>query len=110
MRVLVINSDSMGRGDVELGQKLIGSFLRKLWARGDGPDAIVFYNSGVKLLARGSTVLDALEGLANAGVDLLACGTCVSFFSLKDSLAVGRVSDMGEIAELLMTADQTVTL
>ncbi len=107
---MIINSDSMGRGDAELGQKLMGSFLRKLWAREKKPDAIVFYNSGVKLPARGSTVLDALEGLAAGGVALLACGTCVSFFGLTESLNVGRISDMGEIATLLMSADQAVTI
>lgn len=110
MRVVIINGDSMGHGDTELGQKLIGSFLRKLWAGEKKPETVVFYNSGVKLLTRDSTVLDSLQGLAGAGVDLLACGTCVSFFSLKELLVVGRVSDMGEIAGLLMTADQVVTI
>jgi intracellular sulfur oxidation DsrE/DsrF family protein len=110
VRILIINSNSMGRADTELGLRLVGSFLRKLWAREEKPDAIVFYNSAVKLLARGSTDLEALEGLAEGGVDLLACGTCVSFFGLRDSLAVGRISDMGEIAELVMTADQAVTI
>jgi len=110
MRIVIINDESMGRGDSELGQKLIGSFLRKLWAGEKKPDAVIFYNSGVKLMARGSNVLDALEGLAAAGVDLLACGTCVSFFNLKDSMLVGRISDMGEISALLMTADQAVTI
>jgi len=34
-------------------------------------------------------------------VAILACGTCLEFFQLKESLAVGRVSNMYEIAELL---------
>ncbi len=110
MRIVVINSETMGRGDSELGQRLLGSFLRKLWARPQKPDVIIFYNSGVKLLARGSTVLDALKGLADAGVDLVACGTCISFFQLKDSLEVGRIGDMEEIAGLFMTADHTITI
>jgi len=110
MQIVVVNSDSMGRGDAELGTQLIGSLLRKLWAQESKPDAVIFYNSGVKLMARSSRVLDALEGLADAGVDLVACGTCVAFFSLQDSLAVGRISDMREIAGLLITADRTVTI
>lgn len=110
MRIVLINSETMGRGDSELGQRLLGSFLRKLWAGREKPDAIIFYNSGVKLLARGSAVLDALQGLADGGVDLMACGTCVSFFNLKDSLTIGRISDMGEIAGLLMTADHTISI
>jgi len=78
MQIVVVNSDSMGRGDAELGTQLIGSFLRKLWAQESKPDAVIFYNSGVKLMAHGSGVLDGLEGLAAAGVDLVACGTCVA--------------------------------
>lgn len=110
MRTVLINSETMGRGDSELGQRLLGSFLRKLWASREKPDAIIFYNSGVKLLARGSAVLDALQGLADSGVDLVACGTCVSFLHLNDLLAIGRISDMGEIAGLLMTADHTISI
>lgn len=109
-KVLVVNSDSMGRGDNELGVRLIGSFLRKLWVQEKKPTAIVFYNSGVKLVARGSAVLDALEGLSALGVDLVACGTCVTSFGLNDCIGAGRVSDMVEIADLLLRADTVITI
>jgi len=59
------------------------SFLRKLFALGTKPDAIILYNSGVKLLADGSSVLDAMEALFKAGVDIIACGTCVVLLSTK---------------------------
>jgi len=62
------------------------------------------------LLASGSSVLDALEGLAAAGVDLVACGTCVGHFQLKDQLATGRVSDMQEIVSQMMAAEKVITI
>ena len=109
-RTLLISSEQMGHGDAELGAKLMGSFLRKLWALETKPVRVVFYNSGVKLLAQGSPVLDALDGLYQAGVDLIACGTCAAHFDLKDKIAVGRVSDMQEIATIMMTSPAAVTV
>jgi len=107
--VVLINSEFLGRGDDELGRKLMGSFLRKIWAREPKPDRIVFYNSGVKLLAEGSGVLDAATGLIGAGVDLIACGTCVSHFKLDGKVAAGRVSNMDEIAGILVDSERVVT-
>jgi selenium metabolism protein YedF len=110
MTILTINSDTMGKGDDQLGRQLIASCLRKLWAAERRPDAIIFYNAGVKLLADGSPVLDAAAGLSEAGVDLVACGTCIGYLGLKERLRAGRVSDMQEIVRLLMEADKTITL
>lgn len=109
-KVIILNSEFMGKGDDILGLRLMGSFLRKLWAREDKPDVIVCYNSGVKLMAKGSSVLDALAGLQEAGVEILACGTCMGFYNLTDDIAAGRISDMEEIVSILLTADSVVTV
>ena len=109
-KVIIVNSESFGRGAEDLGQKLMGVFLRKLWAGEPKPVAIICYNSGVKLMAKGSNVLDALTALEEAGVDILACGTCIDYYQLEDNLQVGRISNMEEIAAMLMTADSVVTI
>ena len=72
------------------------------------PDAILFYNDGVKLCCEGSTLLDDLRGLEAAGVEIIACGTCLNFFELADQLRVGRVTDMLEIAGRLADAGTIV--
>lgn len=108
--VVIINSDTLGRGNEEVGQTLLGTFLRKLLASMQPPDAIVFYNSGVKLLTRGSYFIDVLEALEQKGVDLLACGTCVYRVCEQKSLLVGRISNMDEISEILLKAQKTITL
>jgi selenium metabolism protein YedF len=107
--VMILNGETLGRGSDELGATLMGSFLRKLWASEHKPDTILFYNASVKLLAKGSPVLDALAGLAKAGVDLAACGTCVNYYKLEGQIAAGRVSNMQEIVALQMGADKVVT-
>lgn len=107
--VVIINNERFGVGDTDLGDKLIGSFLRKLWASEVKPDTVIFYHTGVKLLTKGSQALDAIEGLAKAGVDLVACGTCIGYYDVRDEIMFGRVSDMGEIVGLIMSADKVVT-
>lgn len=108
--VIIINSDTLGRGDEGVGQTLLGTFLRKVLARPDKPDVIVFYNSGVKLLTRQSYFLDVLDALEISGVELLACGTCVFKVCGQHSLAVGRISNMDEIADIIISAGKVTTL
>ena len=109
-KTVVIHSEFLGRGNDELGEKLMGSFLRKLWAQETKPDRIIFYNTGVRLLAEGSPVLDALDGLYKAGVDLIVCGTCAAFLDLRDSLVLGRITDMQEIVASLMNSEEVITV
>ncbi len=109
-RTLIINGQFLGRGDDNLGGQLMGNFLRKIWALDNKPTRMIFYNSGVRLMAEGSPVLDALSGLHDAGVDLIACGTCVAYYDLANKIVVGRVSDMTEIASTLMTSDTVVSV
>jgi selenium metabolism protein YedF len=108
--VVILNGESMGRGDDVLGAKLVASFLRTLGAVDPKPEALVFYNAAVKLLGRGSGSLDALRALDDAGVDLLACVTCLEFFQLTDALAVGHVSNMREIVQRTLGASKVITL
>jgi selenium metabolism protein YedF len=108
--VIVIASESMGQGDAGLGAKLLGNFLRTLPTVEPRPAAIVFYNAGVKLLAPESPCLEALRELDEAGVELLACVTCLEFFALRERMALGHVSNMREIATRLMRADKTITV
>ncbi len=108
--IVVLNADSMGRGDDGLGAKLMGSFLRTLASVEPKPDAIVFYNAAVKLLAPHSAHLEPLRQLEDAGVDLLACVTCLEFYALTGKLALGHVSNMREIVQRTMAAGKVVTL
>ncbi|HNV48769.1 MAG TPA: DsrE family protein, partial [Spirochaetota bacterium] len=74
----------------------------------DKPDVMVFYNTGVRLAVTGSPVLDDLRLIASKGARILVCGTCLKFFNLTESLAVGNVSNMYEIKELLFSAGRLV--
>ena len=105
--VVILNHDHMGHGDPELGRRILATFLRKSPAM-NHLDAIVLYNSGVKLITEGSPVLADLHHLHEAGVDLLPCGTCLESFGLTP--AIGRASDMNAIIRELDRAEKVITL
>lgn len=109
-KAIIINSESIGRGDDDLGRKIMGSFLRKLSVEHNKPDLIVFFNSGVKLVAEGSPVLDGIDLLRQAGIPLLACGTCVNFYDLADTIDPELISDMRIILSKLMSSDTVITI
>ena len=109
--VLVVPSEYMGRGEhKELGNILVRAFFHTLGEVEPLPQTIVFFNSGVKLVVQGSPVLEDLEMLAGQGIEILACGTCLEYYDLKDKLAVGEISNMYTIAETMLGAGRVVKL
>lgn len=109
-KVVMINSEFLGRGDDELGLKLMGSFLRKLSIEDEKPGKIIFVNSGVKLLSENSPVIDGIDLLIDAGVDLIACGTCVNHYNLGNKIRPEYISDMRSIISILMKSDNVITI
>jgi selenium metabolism protein YedF len=107
-RVVQISAATMGTGDDELGGILLRSFVKTQAQLERMADAIIFYNAGVTLCCDGSLLLDDLRSLEQAGVEIIACGTCLNYFELADQLAVGRVTDMLEIASRLAEAGSIV--
>jgi selenium metabolism protein YedF len=108
--VLAIPSEFMGRGDEQLGNILIRAFFHTLGEVQPSPDTIVFFNSGVKLAIEGSPVLEDLQALASKGKQILICGTCLGHYELKDKVAIGEVSNMYTIAEILLRAGKVISL
>jgi intracellular sulfur oxidation DsrE/DsrF family protein len=74
------------------------------------PHVVVMMNAGVKLAAEGSEHLESLEDLAKKGTEILACGTCLDFFHLRQKLKVGKASNMAEITKVLSEASQVISI
>ncbi|WP_422485971.1 sulfurtransferase-like selenium metabolism protein YedF [Gudongella sp. DL1XJH-153] len=108
--ILIIQSDQMGKGDQELGRLLMKSFIYTVNETMPLPAAILFYNSGVKLTVKDSPVLEDLLELNKSGVEIISCGTCLDFYNLKDSLAVGDISNMYTIYEKMQSGTNTITI
>ncbi|MEI6274574.1 MAG: sulfurtransferase-like selenium metabolism protein YedF [Prolixibacteraceae bacterium] len=99
--VVVISSDKMGEGDPQLGAILMKGFLNALHEQPVFPTHLLFYNAGVKLTTRNSGVTGALQELEAEGVEILVCGTCIDFYQLKDERAVGTISNMFTLTEIM---------
>ena len=106
--VVVISSETMGRGDDKLGFVLMKGFIHTLLDLDTLPGTMIFYNSGVKLAVQDSDVIDDLKELESRGVELLICGTCANYFEIKDSLGAGVISNMYDIAGTMSKAGRLV--
>lgn len=107
---VLITKDRMGSGSEELGKILIKGFIFSLTELPVRPRAVVFLNSGVRLAVAGGNALADLQTLADAGVKILACGTCLNYYGITDQLAVGEVTDMFGITSVLAAPGKVVTL
>jgi selenium metabolism protein YedF len=106
--VFVISSNTMGKGDDELGAALMKAFIHTIFNLDYLPDTLIFYNTGVKLAVKDSDVLDDLKKLQEQGVEILVCGTCANFFNIKDDIAAGIISNMYDIAGAMSKAGRIV--
>jgi selenium metabolism protein YedF len=108
--VIVIASDKLGQGDPQLGQLLMKSYTYALGEVMPLPKKMIFLNSGVKLACEGSEALLNIEKLACLGVEIICCGTCLDFYSLKDKLKVGIISNMYVIIESMHQASSVINI
>ena len=105
---MLIDGATVGRGDDLLGAVLMKSFLHTLKEIEPRPWRLIFINAGVKLAAEGSDLLNVLKELEDLGVEILSCGTCLDFFTLKEKLIAGRVTNMYDIVTSLVSATNVI--
>jgi selenium metabolism protein YedF len=106
----VFGTDVLGSGSDKLGKMLMKGFIYTITETKPYPNFIVFLNSGVKLTTEGSESLDDLKKLEGEGVKIVSCGTCLDFFEIKTKLAVGQVSNMYDIVEIITNSDNAVMI
>ena len=99
---ILIQSEGLGTGDEKLGKLLMANFLRLLAESENKPEAIIFWNAGVKLVCAGSQVLDHIQRLENSGIEILACTTCLEYFDLMEKIAVGKPTTMMKSIESIL--------
>jgi selenium metabolism protein YedF len=107
--VVYVGSNCMGKGDDELGAKLMRGFLQTLIDMEPVPWRIIFINSGVKLVTTDEPATDAVKMLTERGSEVIACGTCLEHFGLEDELKIGRVTNMFEVIETMQEATKVIS-
>ncbi len=104
---IVLSSDRLGEGEEELGKLLMGNFLKILGGEDDPPSAIFLINRGVYLATDASVAVDFLVHLREQGVVIYLCQTCVEFYGISKELALGEISGMGKLVEMVTTGRVT---
>lgn len=110
MSVFFVTGDSLGNGSEELGQTLMPVFMNNLAKVDQLPDKIIMVNSGVKLVCNGSKALEPLKLLQDKGVAIVACGTCLDYYDLKEQVAVGAVTNALDVVTTLTATEKVVTI
>jgi selenium metabolism protein YedF len=100
---LLIASDRLGDGSPELGKLLMKNLIITLLETPKYPGRIFLINSGVLLAIEGSELVAPFAALANRGVEICSCGVCLDYYSVRERLAVGSVTNMYTIAEAMAT-------
>lgn len=108
-KVLLVTKDYLGEGSEELGRTLMKTFWYCMTEASVKPKKIFFINSGVKMVCEGSPHLENLAALVEAGVEVGACGICLDYYGIKDSVKVGTITNLYAITDAMMT-ESMVTL
>ncbi|MBR4741364.1 MAG: sulfurtransferase-like selenium metabolism protein YedF [Desulfovibrio sp.] len=105
--VILITTETLGRGDDMLGTKLMENFLGTLPEIGS-LWRIILVNGGVKLTAKEGNCLTNLQKLAQRGVGIMVCGTCLSHYGLLEKKMVGETTNMLDIVSALNLASKVI--
>ena len=107
---ILVTRNGMGVADPELQLKLVDTYFRLLEESDLLPAIICFYADGVRLVVKGSPVIDTLKSMEQKSVRLIVCRTCLEFYGLVDHLEVGIVGGMPDIIEAQKRAEKVFSI
>jgi selenium metabolism protein YedF len=108
--VIILSSNTIGRGDDALGATLMKNFLYALTESDSLPSAILMYNSGVKLASENPDTIADIKKLESRGVKVMVCGLCLNYFGLTDKLQAGSVTNMYSIVQTKLAAKKLIQI
>ncbi|NLB84116.1 MAG: sulfurtransferase-like selenium metabolism protein YedF [Synergistaceae bacterium] len=108
--VLLLTGATIGEDDADLGEILMKGFLGTLSRMNCPPSTLSLMNEGVKLALKNTSTCDHLTALSKKGVTILVCGTCTNHFGITQEIGIGVISNLSEIAEVLLSSAKTITL
>jgi selenium metabolism protein YedF len=108
--VVLLATDSLGKGDETMGQHIVVNFIMKLKEMQDDLWRLILLNGAVKLTAAGSEALPYLQELNRNGMGILVCGSCLKAFNLYEKNQVGEVTNMLDIITSMQLAGKVISL
>jgi hypothetical protein len=101
-KVILLNSECIGQGDETLGFEILMTLLNSLQKRNDKPEAIILWNTAVRLMTAESPASGPLRELELAGVKILGGMLCLKDLCIVDAVIVGKAVTMDDILDLLL--------
>lgn len=101
-KVILLNSEYIGQHDETLGFEILMTLLNTLLKRTDKPEAIILWNTAVKLMTAESPASGPLRMLEMAGVKVLGGILCLQDLCIADTVVVGKAVTMDDILDLLL--------
>ncbi len=108
--VIAFGKRTMGEGDADLGEILLKSYIYSLTELDTPPEHLLFFNAGAFLTNQNSGALKDLQTLAEQGTQISTCGACLDFYQIKDTLAVGEITNMYGITEVMAQAKKVINI
>ena len=108
--VLFMGSDTMGKGEQELGEILVKSYLYTLTETKPYPESILLVNSAVKLATENQEAIEYFKMLEKQGTEIISCGTCLDYYNCKNDLKVGQAGNMYMIVEKMNNSKKIIKL
>ena len=95
---IVVTSDVIGR-DADIGRVLMKGFFETMKASGSLPRAMFFMNAAVRLTTVDEEFVPLLKSIAECGVEVFSCGTCLKHYGLEEALKVGYRGSTAQVIE-----------
>lgn len=106
--LVLLTTETLGRGDDDLGAKLMVNFLGSLSELGPDLWRVILLNGAVKLAATPGACLDHLKKLEASGTSILVCGTCLMHYGLMEKKQVGETTNMMDVVTSLALARKII--
>lgn len=100
----------LGPVDNALSRTLLKSFLYVIAERETRPASIILTSAAVELACEGAETLTALARMEAEGVAVMICGASLNFYKVREHLRIGYISNMHDIAEVMMQSAKVITL
>jgi hypothetical protein len=100
--LLILKSSGIGDGEPDLSLKLLNSFLDMLLESAEIPSRIICMGTGIYLTTTGSPLESQMNKLAEAGSEILSCSTCLEYYGRKNSLFIGKATNMKDTVQAMI--------
>jgi selenium metabolism protein YedF len=108
--LVILSSQQIGKGDDDLGQKLMINFVKTLKEMGNDLWRLVLLNHGVKFSTRDSNILEDLKDLETSGITILVCGACLTHLKLMNDKVIGETTNMLDVVTSMQLADKVIQM